>query len=60
MTPEQIAYRREVLNYLQYIGFLLNEALELLPKDPAQLPAFRMSFMVDPDREPTTDPKELS
>ena len=60
MTPEQAAYRREVLNYLQYIGFLLNEALELLPKDPTQLPAFRMTFMVDPDRTPPTDPKELS
>ena len=60
MTPAQAAYRRQVLNYLQYIGFLLSEALELLPKDPAKLPAFRMTFLVDEDHEPPTDPKELS
>jgi hypothetical protein len=60
VTPEQAAYRRQVLNYLQYIGFLLSEALKLLPKDPEALHAFRMAFMVDEDRVPTTDPKELS
>ena len=60
MTPEQVAYRRDVLNYLQYIGFTLKEALELLPKDPTKLEAFRMTFLVEEDREPSTDPKELS
>lgn len=60
MTPEQTAYRRGVLNYLQYIGFTLKEALELLPEDPNKLMAFRMSFMVDEDREPMTNPQELS
>lgn len=61
MTPEQaVAYRRDLLNYLQYIGFTLTEALHLIPKDDAKLFAFRMSFMVDEDREPATDPKELS
>lgn len=60
MTPEQAAYRYHVLNCLQAIGFLLKEALELLPKDPAKLPAFRMTFLVPEHREPVTDPKELS
>ena len=61
MTPEQAAaYRRNVLNYLQYIGFRLDEALALMPKDDSKLFAFRFSFMVDENREPATDPKELS
>jgi len=60
MTPEQVEFRRGVLNYLQYIGFTLKEALELLPKDPTKLMAFRMSFMVDECREPVTELKELS
>ncbi len=60
MTPEQAAYRRQVLNYLQYIGFHLEEALAIMPKDPEKLRAFRMSFLVDEDHEPPTDPKELS
>jgi hypothetical protein len=60
MTPEQAAYRYHVLNYLQQIGFTLTEAIALLPKDPTQLQAFRMTFLVDEGHEPPTDPKELS
>ncbi len=60
MTPEQAAYRREVLNYLQYIGFHLEEALRMIPKDPKDFKAFRMSFLVDPDRLPATGRLELS
>lgn len=53
MTPEQAAvYRRGLLNYLQYIGFTLTEALHLIPEDDGKLFAFRFSFMVDEDREP--------
>jgi hypothetical protein len=61
MTPAQVAdYRRTVLNYLQAIGFTYDEAMRLMPKDDSRLFAFRMSFMVDEDREPATDPKDLS
>jgi hypothetical protein len=61
VTPQQAAvFRWDVLNYLQYIGFTLTEALRLMPSDPNKLMAFRMAFMVDEDREPATDPKELS
>lgn len=60
MTPEQASYRRGLLNYLQYIGFHLAEALRMLPKDPREFFAFRMRFQVEECREPATDPKELS
>ena len=60
MSPEQAEYRRNVLNYLQYIGFTLTEALELLPKDPTKHVAFRMAFTVDEDREPETRKDRLS
>ena len=60
MTPEQTAFRHQVLNYLQAIGFSLTEAIALLPKDPEKHFAFRMSFMVDEDHEPPTDPQALS
>ena len=60
MTPEQKAYRSDVLNYLQFIGFTLEEALQMIPKDPERLPAYRMSFLVDVDRQIPIDPKELS
>jgi hypothetical protein len=61
VTPQQFAvYRRTVLNYLQAIGFTYDEACRMAPEEPLALLAFRFSFMVDEDREPATDLKELS